>query len=59
MENLFKMDWPYFTFELDGSLRTDDGDYLVALDGKTPITFACVLDAQRYLEDFDIRGTIR
>lgn len=57
--SIANIDWPYFTFEPDGRLRTDVGDYLVGLDGKTPTIFASALDAEQYLIDFDVRGSVR
>jgi hypothetical protein len=56
---LHRMDWPYFTLQEDGRLQTEDGDYLVAEDGKTPIFFGTREDAEQYLVEFDIRGTVR
>ena len=54
-----QIDWPYFTLQEDGRLRIDDGDYLVGLDGKTPTIFAFREDAEQYLIEFNIRGTVR
>ena len=56
---IVSMDWPYFTYQPDGSLRTDDGDYLVGEDGKTKLFFYDVEQAEVYLIDNDIRGTVR
>ena len=52
-------DWTYFTLQADGRLRTDDKDYLVGMDGKTPTVFSSREDAEQYLVDFDIRGSVR
>jgi hypothetical protein len=48
------MDWTYFTLDAQGNLRDEDGD----LAGNFP-KFASVLEAESYLEENDIRGSVR
>jgi hypothetical protein len=48
------MDWPYLTLGADGKLYDDDGD----LAGSFP-TFPNASAAEAYLEENDIRGTVR
>lgn len=59
MAALFQIDWPYWTLTADGRLRSEDGDYLLAVDGLHSIHFGDRDDAEQYLEDWDIRGTVR
>ena len=53
------MDWPYLRLTPDGRLRFEDGDDLFyAVDGSVP-TFDSVTEAEQYLEEHDIRGSVR
>jgi hypothetical protein len=50
----FQMDWPYLTLNDKGQLVEDDG----TIAGDFPI-FASRDQAEQYLIDNDIRGTVR
>jgi hypothetical protein len=54
-----RFDWPYWTLTENGLLQTDDGDFLVAENGQTPLCFSSTEQAEKYLVDNDIRGNVR
>lgn len=51
---LFQMDWPYLVLNDKGQLIEDDG----TLAGDFPL-FSTSEEAEAYLVDNDIRGTVR
>lgn len=53
-----RMDWTYFRLDKDGYLRDEDGDdILTRLNGFKP-KFKTTQEAEQYLEDEDIRGSV-
>jgi len=57
------LNWPYYTLNAQGYLEDEDG-YKVLFstqhtNGPDFIQFRSAADAQQYLEENDIRGTVR
>lgn len=54
------MSWYYYTFqEATGCLIDDRGDVAIFNNDGKPVKFSNVAEADKYLEDNDIRGTVR
>ena len=52
------LDWTYYTFGDDGYLHDADGCIDIFGADLKPVKFASAADAEQYLIDSDIRGTV-
>jgi hypothetical protein len=58
-DKMSHFDWPYLWLDCEGNLRFEDGsDLLYAEDGSVP-TFESTQQAEDYLREHDIRGSVR